>query len=657
MLNPRSRNDVPIPLVPRQLLLSFLTVPYMRIPLVTSFFAHDDRIHALQSRQLQGVLDASLFEPGAFLPAKQAGLEPIDCPTSAPALLGTAYHLLMNELRHSPKMVLESVSRLLSQAIDLDTGSITASTAVVILYVTRLVSRVDNYIAFVIAAATGTHETMVLGSKDDKTKKTPRQLEIDEKNFEVLVSAQKDLQTTLRTKMHKILEAWYRKLAKECEGRVDDSTLDLNTKRMCNLHAHFVIMYRNIDAATLSEREARTLTTAMVFLQTRHQWNTNLIDNSPDVWQVDESELFDVLHDTRRKLVGYLHSDRSEQQSLDDVMETALLATSKTSARLKIKGAAENRWGFVDGARSRGRFTVFAVRTDNRTPAPPPPVPSSPTSPKANTLDEMMAAATQVKAKRASTAAGATPFEDVQTVLDEDLGVEIDVQLMQLPLRSSHPQALERDIAKLRDIIDIFGKIAMQACILEKSLHRTCYRLVGRSHDLEWWPSPDKGLPPLELFRPYYPEELFPSEKAWIPSIFEPVRRTYLTFPQPLELFMHEDPLPDDATVAHIVGKRPDDPGVWRDIFVYRTLRLVTVYRVESHGRRYYRSLEYTSDARYCLAAMQPNAWHATAAPNALWAGNARRARLVGGTPSTTVTRHAMTYLGHCRRHVVDTAG
>ena len=45
-----------------ELLLSYLTVPYLRIPLVASFFASDDRIHALQSRTLQ-VLAAVLVTP------------------------------------------------------------------------------------------------------------------------------------------------------------------------------------------------------------------------------------------------------------------------------------------------------------------------------------------------------------------------------------------------------------------------------------------------------------------------------------------------------------------------------------------------------------------------------------------------------------------
>ena len=43
-----------------ELLLSYLTVPYLRIPLVASFFATDDRIHSLQSPTLQACPRASL---------------------------------------------------------------------------------------------------------------------------------------------------------------------------------------------------------------------------------------------------------------------------------------------------------------------------------------------------------------------------------------------------------------------------------------------------------------------------------------------------------------------------------------------------------------------------------------------------------------------
>ena len=77
-----------------------------------------------------------------------------------------------------------------------------------------------------------------------------------------------------------------------------------------------------------------------------------------------------------------------------------------------------------------------------------------------------------------------------------------------------------------------------------------------------------------------------------------------------IALMAPDEPLHEDAQVAYLVGKQPDQAGVWREMFVYRARRMVHVYRIESHGRRFYRSLEYCSDARYCLRDMQPSTAH-----------------------------------------------
>ena len=53
---------------------------------------------------------------GGHLPAQSAELEPQDVPTSAPELLGTPHHLLLNELMRSPKTVLDGVLKLTRQA-------------------------------------------------------------------------------------------------------------------------------------------------------------------------------------------------------------------------------------------------------------------------------------------------------------------------------------------------------------------------------------------------------------------------------------------------------------------------------------------------------------------------------------------------------------
>ena len=50
-----------------ELLLSYLTVDYVRIPLVVNFFASHDRITYLFNRELQDLLRSVLFEPGTWV--------------------------------------------------------------------------------------------------------------------------------------------------------------------------------------------------------------------------------------------------------------------------------------------------------------------------------------------------------------------------------------------------------------------------------------------------------------------------------------------------------------------------------------------------------------------------------------------------------------
>lgn len=47
-----------------ELLLQYLTAPYMRIPLLLKFFSYESRLKTLRHTALQDVLDAAMFEPG-----------------------------------------------------------------------------------------------------------------------------------------------------------------------------------------------------------------------------------------------------------------------------------------------------------------------------------------------------------------------------------------------------------------------------------------------------------------------------------------------------------------------------------------------------------------------------------------------------------------
>jgi hypothetical protein len=49
-----------------ELLIQYLTAPYIRIPLMLTFFNDAARMHALDSEDIQNVLDSVLFEPGPW---------------------------------------------------------------------------------------------------------------------------------------------------------------------------------------------------------------------------------------------------------------------------------------------------------------------------------------------------------------------------------------------------------------------------------------------------------------------------------------------------------------------------------------------------------------------------------------------------------------
>ena len=50
----------------------------------------------------------------------------------------------------------------------------------------------------------------------------------------------------------------------------------------------------------------------IVFLSTRHQWNREQLDKRAgatwDGWRIPETELFEVVHLLRRRLVGWLRA-------------------------------------------------------------------------------------------------------------------------------------------------------------------------------------------------------------------------------------------------------------------------------------------------------------------------------------------------------------
>jgi xanthosine utilization system XapX-like protein len=91
---------------------------------------------------------------------------------------------------------------------------------------------------------------------------------------------------------------------------------------------------------------------------------------------------------------------------------------------------------------------------------------------------------------------------DVGTVADTGmLGVEIDIQMIQMTLRSKHLAALNTDIANHPDVKMIFGESTMQASVVEVAEHRQVFKLVGLNHELHYWRTPHAVCPPLGRYK------------------------------------------------------------------------------------------------------------------------------------------------------------
>ncbi|CAJ1341409.1 unnamed protein product [Effrenium voratum] len=138
-------------------LLSFLTVPYIRMPLMLSFFTSADRVNCLFSDTLRSILHAVVLEPGKFLMPGRWN----ECPQMVPAasaaeaeLLATPFGQLLTELSCSPKMPLSLSGRLLELALVL-ANSVTSDTVGVVLFAVRVAARVESATSLLLRAHSG----------------------------------------------------------------------------------------------------------------------------------------------------------------------------------------------------------------------------------------------------------------------------------------------------------------------------------------------------------------------------------------------------------------------------------------------------------------------------------------------------------------------
>jgi thiol-disulfide isomerase/thioredoxin len=652
-----------------ELILSYLTVPYMRIPLVLSFFATEDRIHSLKSETLKHLLDSVVFEPARYLHKNSAGA-PQFVPAKNERLLNTAYGLLINELARSPSQVVTALIHLLKLALALDTGSYFASQTDIILYVIRLATRIENFILFVLSYAAGEFVTMQL-----------RDTVVEPAVVTFLEESRQELRDIFENRVQTLLRRWIRECIKRAHalqeaersrgeqdaqepgepnpaaasqleqfraqreqdsktagGFLDggnnipqDDEEEFFTRRMnrnrspqktqkirevvdekkkkastdydalfqiaCNLRAHTVMTMRNSRPAEWNALKCERFLSLMAFLNSRHTWNADLL-------YMPEPEIWEILQFCRRTLIRMQTEFKLQRSNrlLESVV--ALVADAKLPAPESFQG-----WGRFIGRHQAGRYAV---------------VESSARCALLNSRD---------------------PERLIPRVNENsrlDMGIEFNLQIAQLTLKSNHIEALKEPMSQDYDVLTVFGPRSLQCIVIEDARRRTWFRLLGRNHDLQYW-DPDDRTAIQEFDREYDPSECPPTEH-WIVRLFEPIRRSYYVppaVPAPIPFMLPETILGADEDIAILVGLHPEEGGVLIEVTLCKSLGVVNISYIESVGRYFWRTQMYASDARFSNRFLQPsfedrrNKWPA-------WGRyEAGRAGLPSPVPTALITREA----------------
>lgn len=501
-------------------MISILTTPYLRIPLLLQFFSTQSRMHALGCESLRRILQAAVLEPWRSIPThlRQSSPASVPAPDAEAHLIGTSYGLLLNEAAKAPQLAPAYALRLLDEVLKLGSTNYHSRTTTIITFVLRLAVRVESALAFLLQLATGQHPSYHESELSGIGFTASSRVEM-EKRFE-------QLQAKLRVEVRPLLRGWLAQLvAEEREAFISSpNKVDELCQKMAEVHAHLVLSVRNVprrayrkDGSQLKMDDVRVLLTSSMFLQRRHTFNTK------KGMAIPETELFDMLQHKRDDIVQYFRASETEaptdvHQLLQEVFQVGTGDTEHVTA-----------WAAINGPANAGRYAAvgFALKSQ------------------AEQADKVRAQA----------------MEPLAYIAECDAPVEVSLQLLQVRMRGAFLQALDEEIGNDKDVQELFGRSigTMQAFNLRTHVMMKERQLEGFPYRVQRWEA-DTELPHQMLARQYKPLDLEPHE-LWIKDVFERCNEAHFhKLPKgPLEwYFPSRDPCPAEAAVVVLTGKHPE---------------------------------------------------------------------------------------------------
>ena len=568
-----------------ELMLQYLTAPYMRIPLLLNFFSSETRINALRNEELQDVLDAALFEPGQF---KNSGklASPHHIPAPTRDHLCTPTGLLFNEIVMSPTIIMECIIKMLKQVIEMDTG-VYSELSDCILYVVRLAVRVEAYLLFLVQNFEYQKNINSSAVNGAYAEAQVRGLNCDENTIIEARNCQKTVRHLLEDKLFKIIARWTKR--SKDSGKICEA---------CMLHAHLAFIYRNINDNELDIRSIFTMLASQIFLFNNYKYDLDIgkkekrkrgdLDYFSSDLLIPEVELFDMHQRNRHKILCWL----TNNPDLRDIVMDGILhmieeeKNTSSSSSSKLQHISQS-WVPIDkpGLSLVGRFIPKGEFDSNE-------------------IDKKI------------TVDGKDCFEDwlrqVTTILSN---TEVNVQLGEFTIKKNVIEPLPVAVIAYDDFQTVFKHVStndiIQCATIKQTSHRRWLRLVGLGYDLQEW-SPDDRNPTLLYKQPYESCKV-----QWVKNIIEPWKEKMF---RNIELFITTDNIAD-ATEVMLQGMvlptttPKDDTEQFRlikEIVVYRYPKVIHVFDVVEYGRRWFRTQVFSSDPVFSFHVMESKGFYRT---------------------------------------------
>ncbi|GMF14309.1 unnamed protein product [Phytophthora lilii] len=672
-------------------LMSYLTVPYTRIPLVASFFSSRDRVTYLFNPMLQQLFRAVLFEGGdwvsdekaeeiSHIPLRKSNLvmheEAIQRTFDARVHhqkcedhLGTMNGLLLNELIHAPEAIVVPLLKMLDAVKELGEASVHSADARFILFMIKLGIDVLRYMTFAL-------DRCVAG--DDRAR------------VQKLEGYRSQLMAYAFGFAHITLNKW-RQEAEEAN----------NLQTACVIHSYLALLHVSLRSSEYDTQKISEMIGSIAYVHNWHCFGMKLSTDGGDekgslsaeerLLRWLQAQGIDTANVGKKSLEKYLKGRplylkigmqtiqapsivalrNSEGKELQlppgDVLEAEIFETIQLHRRSIVK------W-LVDLPKTNrnkvlGNIVRIALRSTEQTDS-------------WEWIEE-------------SDIGGAGKYSCRQQEL------KLDAQTGEILWRNDELKPVPDSMTQYADFMAIFGNKSLHCGLVARQDHRLWVNIVGTDFQLVEWDDPtheiDQGVGAPTVYEPgtagssddpndnphelkmywecpactcanfngdnpnatcevcgtpriaraqpqasresqeekpkqpgddgfrylgktfsrlfdiYSEKEHLHADEQWfVDLVGNALRLLYPPVPEdkklPYTLFLPTDPLPASAKCVRLIGldrgsddKDKEKIATFKEIVAYRTMQVMHMYALVSHGRRLYRKLIFTSNSRLSL--------------------------------------------------------